>query len=70
MSVETFFPTILTLLVLAMVSIVSAQSVEPVYSLGDFFKYEYITSFSQGNRFCTVKVFLTVGVTSVKHPLV
>jgi hypothetical protein len=53
MSVETFF-TILTLLVLAMVPIVSAQSVEPVYSPGDFFNYEYTTSFSQGNRFCTV----------------
>lgn len=69
MSVETFF-TILTLLVLAMVPIVSAQSVEPVYSPGDFFNYEYTTSFSQGNRFCTVKVFLTVRVTSVNYPLV
>ncbi|MFZ8791835.1 MAG: hypothetical protein ACO2OS_06185 [Thermosphaera aggregans] len=68
-SVETFL-TILTLLVLAMVPIVSAQSAEPVYNPGNFSNYENTTSFSQSNRFCTVKVFLTVRVTSVKYPLV
>jgi len=44
--------------------------VEPVHGPGDFFNYEYTTSFSRGNRFFTVKVFLTVRVTSVKCPLV
>jgi hypothetical protein len=43
MSFETFF-TILTLLVLAMVPIVSAQSVEPVYGPGDFSNYEHTAS--------------------------